>query len=47
MVSNLDDGDKDVKETTEVTEEGLFKSKICGFNLIMLALMKATLQPVT
>ena len=30
MVSNLDDGNKDVQETTEITEEGLFKCKICG-----------------
>ena len=30
MVSNLDDGNKDVQETTEITEEGLFKCKICS-----------------
>ena len=30
MVSNLDDGNKDVQETTEITEESLFKCKICG-----------------
>ncbi len=30
MVSNLDDDNKDVQETTEITEEGLFKCKICG-----------------
>ena len=30
MVNNLDDGNKDVQETTEITEEGLFKCKICG-----------------
>ena len=47
MVNNLDDGNKDVQETTEITEEGLFKCKICGVKFDMLALMKATLQPVT
>ena len=30
MVSNLDDGNKDVQETIEITEEGLFKCKIGG-----------------
>jgi hypothetical protein len=30
MVSNLDDNNKDVQDTTEITEDGLFKCKICG-----------------
>jgi hypothetical protein len=31
IVSNLDDDDnKDVQDTTEITEGGLFKCKICG-----------------
>jgi hypothetical protein len=30
MVSNLDDNNKDVKDITEITEDGLFKCKICG-----------------
>jgi hypothetical protein len=30
MVSNLDDGNKDVQETIEITKEGLFKCKVCG-----------------
>jgi len=31
MVSNLDDNNKDVQDTTEIMEDnGLFKSKICG-----------------
>ena len=29
-VSNLDDNNKDVQDTTEITEDGLFKCKICG-----------------
>jgi uncharacterized C2H2 Zn-finger protein len=29
-MSNLDDGNKDVYDATEITEEGLFKCKICG-----------------
>lgn len=30
-MSNLDDDDnKDVQDTTEITEGGLFKRKICG-----------------
>ncbi len=29
MVSNLDDNNKDVQDTTEITEDGLFKCKIC------------------
>jgi hypothetical protein len=48
MVSNLDDNNKDVQDTTEIMEDnGLFKCKICGVNLIMLVLMKVTLQQVT
>jgi hypothetical protein len=30
MVGSLDDGNKDVQDTTEITEGGLFKCKICG-----------------
>ena len=31
MVSNLDDNNKDVQDTTEIMEDnGLFKCKICG-----------------
>jgi hypothetical protein len=33
MVISLDDDDnnnKDVRDTTEITEDGLFKCKICG-----------------
>jgi hypothetical protein len=30
MVSNLDNDNKDVQDTTEITEEGLFRCKICG-----------------
>jgi hypothetical protein len=30
MVSNLDNGNKDVQDTIEITEEGLFKCKVCG-----------------
>jgi hypothetical protein len=30
MVNNLDDNNKDVEDTTEVMEDGLFKCKICG-----------------
>jgi hypothetical protein len=29
-VSSLDDDNKDVKDTTEITKGGLFKCKICG-----------------
>ena len=46
MVNNLDDGNKDVQETTEITEEGLFKCKICGVKFENASAMKATLQPV-
>ena len=30
MVSNLGDNNKDVKDMTEITEDGLFRCKICG-----------------
>ncbi len=30
MVGSLDDGNKDVQDTTEITEGDLFKCKICG-----------------
>jgi hypothetical protein len=30
MVSNIDDDNKDVQDTTEIVEDGLFKCKICG-----------------
>ena len=30
MVSNVDDNNKDVQDTTEMVEDGLFKCKICG-----------------
>ncbi|HEX6253606.1 MAG TPA: hypothetical protein VFZ55_05235 [Nitrososphaera sp.] len=30
MVSNLEDNNKDVQDTTEIMEDGLFKYKICG-----------------
>lgn len=30
MVGSLDDDNKDVPDTTEITEEDLFKCKICG-----------------
>jgi len=30
MVSNVDDNNKDVRDTTEIEEGGLFKCKICG-----------------
>ena len=30
MVSNIDDNNKDVQDTTEIMEDGLFKCKICG-----------------
>jgi hypothetical protein len=30
MVSNVDDNNKDVRDTTEILEGGLFKCKICG-----------------
>jgi hypothetical protein len=30
MVSNVDDNNKDVRDTIEIVEGGLFKCKICG-----------------
>jgi hypothetical protein len=30
MVSNVDDNNKDIQDTTEIVEDGLFKCKICG-----------------
>jgi hypothetical protein len=30
MVSNLDDNNNDVQDTTEIMEDGLFRCKICG-----------------
>jgi hypothetical protein len=30
MVSNVNDNNNDVQDTTEIMEDGLFKCKLCG-----------------